>query len=108
MESHLADFGTVIIKFWLHIDKATQLERFEARQEDPAKQWKITPEDWRNREKFDHYYEAVNEMVERTHMPHAPWSVVPSKDKLFARIRTLDIATERMREAVKRAYIAPL
>lgn len=108
MEAHLADYGVVLIKFWLHIDKATQLARFEARQENPQKRWKITAEDWRNREKFDLYYEAVNEMVEKTDMPHAPWNLVPSVCKQFARVRTLDIAIERMRAAVKERFIAVL
>lgn len=108
MEAHLADFGVVLIKFWLHIDKATQLERFEARQEDPNKQWKITSEDWRNREKFDLYYESVNEMVEKTNMPDAPWSLVPSTCKEYARIRTLDIAIERIKAAVKSKFVAEL
>lgn len=108
MEAHLAAFGTVLIKFWLHIDKETQLERFEARRNDAHKQWKITEEDWRNHMKFDDYYHAVNEMVERTNTPHAPWHLVSSVCKRYARIQTLDVAIARMKDAVKKGYVAPL
>ncbi len=101
MEAHLADFGTVILKFWLQIDKQTQLERFEARQSSPPKQWKITDEDWRNREKWDLYEEAINEMVSRTDTPHAPWTLVPAVCKMSARIQTLDTTIERLEKALK-------
>jgi poly_P_AMP_trns: polyphosphate:AMP phosphotransferase len=72
MEEHMANFGAVILKFWIHIDKDEQERRFKERMEDPAKQWKITDEDWRNREKWDAYEQAVNEMLVRTSTTYAP------------------------------------
>lgn len=88
-EESLTDFGTILLKFWLHIDREEQLRRFEERQNTPEKQWKITEEDWRNREKWECYEQAVNEMLERTSTEHAPWIVVESNDKKYARIKTL-------------------
>jgi polyphosphate:AMP phosphotransferase len=90
MERHLTDFGTVVIKFWLHIDPETQLKRFRDREENPFKKWKITDEDWRNRKQYPRYAEAVNEMLDRTNTPYAPWHLIPANCKLHARIRTLD------------------
>ena len=108
MESHLSDYGTVIIKFWLHIDAETQFERFEARQENPLKHWKITDEDWRNREKWDLYEEAINEMISKTDKPHAPWTVVNSVCKMRARIQTLDTIIGRLGNAIINTKIPPL
>ncbi len=101
MERHLADFGTVVIKFWLHIDQDTQLERFQARAANPFKQWKITDEDWRNRKKFPRYEQAVNEMIERTDTPYAPWTIVPANCKMTARIQTLDTFIGAVKSALK-------
>lgn len=101
MESYLADFGTVILKYWLHIDKETQFERFQARQANPLKQWKITDEDWRNREKWELYEESVNEMIQKTDKPHAPWKVVSSVCKMSARIETIDLLIEQLNHALK-------
>ena len=77
-------------KFWLHIDPDEQLRRFEARQDTPYKQYKITEEDYRNREKWGAYQAAVHEMVSRTHVEDAPWHLVPANDKRFARIQVLE------------------
>ncbi len=90
MEKNLADHGVVILKFWMQIDKEEQKRRFERRQEDPEKQWKITEEDWRNREKWDQYETAVNEMLLRTSTDDAPWIVVEGNDKYYARIKVLE------------------
>jgi len=90
MEEHLANFGTVIRKFWLEIDKDEQLRRFEERQNNPLKSWKITADDWRNREKWDAYSEAVDEMLFRTSTSYAPWVIIESVDKYYARIKVLD------------------
>tara|TARA_B110000037_G_scaffold222664_1_gene298661 strand:+ start:52597 stop:54072 length:1476 start_codon:yes stop_codon:yes gene_type:complete len=108
MEAQLTNFGTVILKFWLHIDQDTQLERFRAREENPIKQWKITPDDWRNREKSHLYDQAVNEMVENTNTKNAPWNLVSSVSKMHARIRTLDITIAALKAAIKRGRIAPM
>jgi len=89
-EEQLTNFGTVLVKFWLEIDKDEQLRRFQERQENPHKSWKITDEDWRNREKWDKYAAAVDEMLQRTSTSNAPWTIVESNSKLYARIKALD------------------
>jgi AMP-polyphosphate phosphotransferase len=66
----------VLVKFWMHLSADEQLRRFQARETDPLKRWKLTDEDWRNREKWDRYSEAVEEMLARTSTPAAPWLVV--------------------------------
>ena len=99
-EKELTDWGTVVLKFWIHIDPDTQLERFEARQNTPEKQWKITDEDWRNREKWPQYEEAVEEMLLKTSTEYAPWYIIESVDKKYARIRTLQIVTDALEKAV--------
>lgn len=103
MEQHLANFGASIIKFWLHIDKDTQLERFEARQVDPLKSWKITDEDWRNREKWERYEESVNEMIEKTDTPYAPWKIIAANCKMRARIEVLETVIHTLKQAIKKA-----
>lgn len=99
-EKELADWGAVIIKFWVQIDKEVQLERFTERQNTPEKQWKITDEDWRNREKWDLYEEAVNEMLKKTNTSYAPWHVLESNDKKYARIKALKIVIEAIEQAL--------
>jgi polyphosphate kinase 2 (PPK2 family) len=76
------------------VSRDEQYRRFVARQEDPLKQWKMTEEDWRNREKWDEYEDAIDEMVARTSMPAAPWTVVESNDKYFARLKVLQTLIE--------------
>ena len=98
-ERILADWGAVILKFWVQIDNETQLERFTARQNTPEKQWKITDEDWRNREKWDLYEGAINEMLQKTSTTYAPWHILESVDKKYARIKALQIVNEAIRKA---------
>ncbi len=98
-EKELSDWGAVIIKFWVQIDSDTQLERFTLRQNTPEKQWKITDEDWRNREKWDQYEEAVQEMLTKTSTEFAPWYILESVDKKYARIKALKIVVEAIRKA---------
>jgi polyphosphate:AMP phosphotransferase len=95
MEKQLTNFGTILIKFWLQIDKGEQLRRFEEREHTPAKNYKITEEDWRNRDKWDAYETAVNEMLFRTNTTYAPWVVVESEDKHYARIKALKTVIEQ-------------
>ena len=90
----------MIIKFWVQIDKDTQLQRFEERQRTPEKQWKITDEDWRNREKWDAYEEAVDEMLQKTSTTYAPWHVLESVDKKHARLKALRIVIAALEEAL--------
>ena len=99
-EKELHDWGAVIIKFWVQIDKDTQLERFTDRQNNPEKQWKITDEDWRNREKWDLYEDAVNEMLKKTSTTYAPWHILESVDKKYARIKALKIVIEELEKAL--------
>lgn len=89
MEKQLVNFGAVVIKFWLHISKEEQLNRFELREKTPEKQWKITDEDWRNREKWSKYETAVDEMLIKTDTTYAPWTIIESNDKRYARIKAL-------------------
>lgn len=100
-EKELHDFGAVIIKFWVQIDKDTQLARFTDRQNTAEKQWKITDEDWRNREKWDQYEVAVDEMIAKTSTTFAPWHVLESVDKKYARIKALRIVVEEIKKALK-------
>lgn len=99
-EKELSDWGAVIIKFWVQIDKDTQLARFEERRNTPEKQWKITDEDWRNREKWDLYETAVNEMLKKTNTTYAPWHVLESNDKKYARIKALKIVIDAIEAAL--------
>lgn len=99
-EKELSDWGAVIIKFWVQIDKDTQLQRFTDRQNNPEKQWKITDEDWRNREKWDLYEDAVNEMLQKTSTTYAPWHILESVDKKYARIKALKIIIKELEKAL--------
>ena len=96
MEEHLSNFGAIIIKFWLHIDKDEQERRFKARQTNPEKSWKITEEDWRNREKWDEYVKAVDEMLVKTSTTYAPWTIVEANSKRYARIKILETVVEAL------------
>ncbi len=97
-EKSLTDWGAVVLKFWVHIDKETQLARFTERQNNPEKQYKITDEDWRNREKWDVYEDVVNEMIKNTSTKKAPWIIVEGNDKKYARIKVL----KEVRKALER------
>lgn len=100
-EKELHDWGAVIIKFWVQIDKDTQLERFTERQNTPEKQWKITEEDWRNRDKWDQYEQAVNEMIAKTSTTYAPWHILESVDKKYARIKAMRIVVEELEKVLE-------
>lgn len=95
-ERHISEHGIVVAKFWLQIDADEQMERFQARAQSPLKHWKLTDEDWRNREKWPQYKAAVDEMIERTNTKNAPWYMIEANDKLYARIRILELALERL------------
>jgi polyphosphate:AMP phosphotransferase len=88
-EQQLTDHGIVLVKFWMHLTKEEQLERFRERERTPWKRWKLSDEDWRNRERWEDYEVAVHDMVERTSTRAAPWTLVEGNDKAFARIRVL-------------------
>ncbi|MCB0269846.1 MAG: phosphate--AMP phosphotransferase [Calditrichaeota bacterium] len=101
MEAQLTNFGTVIVKFWLHIDKETQLRRFKLREATPHKRYKITDEDWRNREKWDLYEAAVDEMLFRTSSTYAPWTIIESNCKLYARVKALKTVVDAIEQRLK-------
>ena len=100
MEKVLTDYGAVVIKIWLQIDKEEQLKRFEDRQNTPEKQWKITDEDWRNREKWDKYQLAVNEMVEKTNTDFAKWKIINTNNKMTARIEALKFIIDSIKKVL--------
>jgi len=99
-EEQLTNHGTVLCKFWVHIDQEEQLRRFKAREVDPRKQHKITDEDWRNREKWDAYEDAVNDMVAHTSTTKTPWTLIAGNDKQFARIQILETLCQRLNDVV--------
>jgi len=98
MEKQCANFGAVILKFWLHIDKDEQEKRFNERMQNPEKQWKITDEDWRNRSKWNLYKEAVDEMLVRTSTLYAPWIIVEGNSKYYARIKVLETVVNALED----------
>jgi polyphosphate kinase 2 (PPK2 family) len=95
-ERQLVADGAIVAKFWLHVSPEEQLHRFERRQEDPLKRWKITADDWRNREKRPAYEAAVEEMLERTDIPEAPWILVEGESKRFARVKVMESVIEQI------------
>lgn len=101
MEEQWANFGTVIFKFWLHISKEEQMKRFQAREHDPFKTWKINQEDWRNRDKWDEYKQAVDEMLYRTSTSYAPWTIIEANSKLYARIKVLKTVTKTLEKLLR-------
>ncbi|MGF1613639.1 MAG: polyphosphate:AMP phosphotransferase [Gammaproteobacteria bacterium] len=100
-EAQLIEHGIVLLKYWLHITKDEQHQRFKAREETPHKQWKLTDEDWRNREKWDAYEIAVNDMVEHTSTSLSPWILVEGNDKRFARIKVFKTLCAKLEEKLK-------
>lgn len=100
-ERELQRWGAILIKFWVDVCPDEQLARFEARENDPAKQWKITEEDWRNREKYPQYRAAVEDMFRLTSTPQAPWTVLESDDKRYARVKSLQIINEALTERLR-------
>ena len=107
IEHSLVEEGLVIVKFFLHISAEEQLRRFEDRESDPLKIWKLTDEDWRNRAKRPAYRDAVDEMLARTDTDSAPWHVVPSESKHFARLMVIETVIRSLEEHMRRAGIEP-
>jgi polyphosphate:AMP phosphotransferase len=101
-EELLCERGIVLVKFWLQIDRDEQARRFAEREKVPYKQYKITEEDYRNREKWDQYEAAVNDMVEQTSGLQTPWTLVEANNKHFARIKVLRTICDRLQDAVER------
>ncbi len=107
-ERSLAAEGTILIKFWMHISDEEQLRRFERRQRKPLKRWKLTDDDWRNREKRPAYEEAVEEMFARTDHEDGPWTIVPGDSKRFARVFVAETVTEQIEAGMRARGFEPL
>jgi AMP-polyphosphate phosphotransferase len=102
-EKQLTDEDYIVLKFWIHIDSDEQLKRFNDRADDPYKAWKLTEEDWRNRDKFSLYEEAADEMFAKTDTDNAPWHLIPGNDKLYARVQVLkEVIAHIEKEAARR------
>ncbi|MEA3243551.1 MAG: polyphosphate kinase, partial [Pseudomonadota bacterium] len=95
-EEQLTDHGILLLKYWVHITKDEQLERFKAREQTPHKRWKLTEEDWRNREKSDDYEWAVNDIIEHTSTHSAPWVLVEGNDKRYSRVKVISTFCDRL------------
>jgi polyphosphate kinase 2 (PPK2 family) len=101
-EHTLAEEGMIVIKFWLHMSHEEQLRRFVRRRDDPLKRWKLTDEDWRNREKRGEYNEAVDDMLRLTDGPLAHWDVIAAENKRFGRVQVIETVIRRMEEGMER------
>lgn len=99
-EDQLAEAGAVVVKFWLAISQDEQLARFNARAEEPHKRFKITDEDWRNRERWPEYARAVSDMIDRTSTEVSPWTLVEADNKRYARIKVLETICNRLEAAL--------
>jgi polyphosphate kinase 2 (PPK2 family) len=107
-ERGLAEEGTILIKFWLEVSPGEQLKRFKAREKDPLKTWKLTDEDWRNRDKRDAYDTAVEDMVARTSVdPHALWHLIPADSKRYARVAVIETVIAEIENGMRRHGIEP-
>ena len=101
-ERNLVLEGVIIVKFWLQVSPDEQLKRFEKRQDDPLRRWKLTDEDWRNRDKLDLYNDAVEDMFKRTDHDLAPWHLVSGEQKRWARVQVIETLIERIEEGIER------
>jgi len=106
-ERTLTDEGMILVKLWLHISSKEQLRRFERRRENPLKSWKLTEEDWRNREQRGKYADAVEDMLARTDQPYAPWSLIEGDSKRYARVRVIETVIERIEEGMRKWGMEP-
>jgi polyphosphate kinase 2 (PPK2 family) len=107
LETSLAAEGTILVKFFLHISPEEQLRRFEARRKDPYRAWKLTEEDWRNREKRPEYEAAVEDMLSRTDTPVGRWHVIPAEDKQWARVAVVRTVCETVESDLRARGIDP-
>ncbi len=97
MELMMADYGAIVMKFWLDISSDEQLERFNKRAVCPLKQWKLTDDDWRNRGKWEEYDRYIDRAISLTNTPYAPWTVVPANNKRYARVHIIKAVLDRLR-----------
>jgi AMP-polyphosphate phosphotransferase len=107
-ERTLADEGMILVKLWMQISDEEQLKRFERRSKDPLKAWKLTDEDWRNRDKRPAYEEAVEDMLARTDQePHARWHLIEANSKRYARVKVLETVIAEIENGMRRHGIEP-
>jgi polyphosphate kinase 2 (PPK2 family) len=107
-ERTLANEGMILIKFWLHISADEQLKRFKRREKDPLKTWKLTDEDWRNRDKRGEYEDAVDDMVAQTSLePHARWHLISAESKRYARVAVIETVIEEIEAGMRRHGMEP-
>ena len=100
-ERALTDEGMILIKLWLHISADEQRRRFKRREKDSLKAWKLTDEDWRNRDKRGAYEEAIEDMLARNDQPNAPWPLIPAESKRYARVRVVETVIERIERGMR-------
>ena len=101
-EHTLTEEGMVLVKFWLHLSEEEQLRRFESREKDPLRRWKLTDEDWRNRRKRKAYEHAIEQMIEETDRPAAPWTLIEAENKRWARVRVLETVVTAIEAGLER------
>jgi polyphosphate kinase 2 (PPK2 family) len=106
-ERTLAEEGMVLVKLWLQLSHEEQLRRFERRKKDPLKTWKLTDEDWRNREKRDEYEQAVEDMLARTDQPYAPWNLIEGDSKRYARVKVIQTVIDRIEAGMRQWGMEP-
>jgi polyphosphate kinase 2 (PPK2 family) len=106
-ERSLAEEGMIVVKLWMHVSDSEQLKRFKAREKDPLKRWKLTDEDWRNREKRGAYLEALEDMLSRTDQPRAPWSLIEGDSKRYARVKVIETVIERIEQGMREWGVEP-
>ncbi len=104
-EGHLLSSDCLVMKFWLHISQEEQLRRFRSRERDPYRQYKLTEEDWRNRARWNDYGEAVEQMLQRTSTPLAPWTVVEADDKSWARVKIVETIVARLEDVLGKVKV---
>jgi polyphosphate kinase 2 (PPK2 family) len=100
-ERSLTDEGMILVKLWMHVSPEEQLKRFKSRERDPLKSWKLTDEDWRNRDRREEYEQAIEEMLERTDQPNAPWDPIAGESKRFARVAVVETVIARIEEGMR-------
>jgi polyphosphate kinase 2 (PPK2 family) len=106
-ERSLADEGMILVKFWMHISSEEQLKRFQKREQNPLKSWKLNDEDWRNRGKRDSYAEAVEDMLARTDQPYSPWHLVEADSKRYARVKVVETVIKRIEDGMRQWGVQP-
>lgn len=107
-ERDLHTEGVVLIKFWLHISEEEQLRRFQSRDQDPLKRWKLTDDDWRNRERRSEYIEAIAEMLDKTDRKATPWTLISAESKPYARAVVIESVIERLEQGMRDVGREPL